>query len=720
MKVNIRHQISPYLVFFVIYNSQVGVSILSFQRIIAAKAGNDAWIGVLAAGCLVQVLIWVMYKLLGKVDGDIIDVHVSIFGNILGKFFSFFIMIYYWLASVYVLLKFIEIVQVWMFPTIPSWIIASLILLSVYYCISGGFRVVVGMSLLSFIFPQILLIVLYFFPLKMAHFSNLLPIMSHSLKELSDSLKGSMSTTAGTETLLMFYPFIRNPKASKKFAHLGVLFTTLLYTFSSIVSLTFYSEKLLNTTIWPELSFTKIITLPFLERFEYLYISMYLVIVSSLLALLLWCSSRGFKKIFSSKQNYILLILSLLSVVLCQIINDPFKDMLDKYITQMNLWIFYGYIPILLLFVTFKKWVIKMISRSVLLLFLILILSGCTLFPTSYIVNKIDMSQGLGYDLSGKQNIKGTIVYPIFKKDKTSSTEVRTAIGKSSKEIRSILNNETQNPLVSGQVRIALYGKELAKIGINDFVDTLHRDPSIGSLIQLGIVDGDANQLFKSKKYKNENVSIYVNNLLEQNMEIGQLPRTDLHTFLFQLFQMGQDPYLPLIKTENENIRITGMAFFKNDQYVTSISLEDSFIFKTLVESSKNTLHQFILENGDKVVIETLGSKVKYKVKIVHDRPEFIIQLKLRPSLKEFAPSKKQRVAVDKKRIQKQIEQILEKNGVKIVTEFKNQQIDPLGLGAKYREHYPGFNEKKWEMYYPHVKVHIKADVEIRQTGTID
>ncbi|MGE7610317.1 GerAB/ArcD/ProY family transporter [Peribacillus frigoritolerans] len=352
---NIRHQVSPYLVFFIIYNSQVGVGILSFQRTIAAKAGYDAWIGILASGCIVQAFLWVMYKLLGKADGDIIDVHTNIFGNGLGKFFSFFIMIYYWLLSIYVLLEFIEIIQVWMFPTIPSWILSTLILISVYYCVSGGFRVVVGMSLLSFIFPQILLIVLYIFPLKMAHFSNLLPIMNHSFMDLVDSIKNSMYTIAGTETLLMYYPFIRDPKASMKFAHLGVLFTTILYTISSIVSFTFFSENQLKTTIWPELSLTKIIKLSFMERFEYIYISMYLIIVSALIALLLWCSSRGLKKIFSWKQKYTLLILSLLSVVLCQIINDSFKDMLNKYITQMNIWIFYGYIPILLLVLTFLK-----------------------------------------------------------------------------------------------------------------------------------------------------------------------------------------------------------------------------------------------------------------------------------------------------------------------------------------------------------------------------
>ncbi|MGG1675368.1 GerAB/ArcD/ProY family transporter [Neobacillus sp. NRS-1170] len=355
MQANIRHQVSPYLVFFIIYNSQVGVGILGFQRIISAKAGYDAWIGVLVAGCLVQAFIWMVYKLLGKAEGDIIDVHTNLFGNLLGKFFSFFIILYYWLASVSVLDGFIEIVQVWMFPTIPSWILSSLLLILVYYGISGGFRTIAGISFLSFVFPQLLLIYLYIFPLKIAHFANLMPIMNHSFNEMMDSIKSSMYTLAGTEALLMYYPFIRDPKASKKFAHLGVLFTTLLYTVSSIVSFTFYSESQLKTTIWPELSLTKIIKLSFLERFEYLYISMYLIIVTSLIALLLWCSSRGLKKIFCKKQKYALLILSLLSVGLSQFIPESFKELLDKMITQMNLYIFYGYIPLLLLVFTILK-----------------------------------------------------------------------------------------------------------------------------------------------------------------------------------------------------------------------------------------------------------------------------------------------------------------------------------------------------------------------------
>lgn len=360
-----------------------------------------------------------------------------------------------------------------------------------------------------------------------------------------------------------------------------------------------------------------------------------------------------------------------------------------------------------------------MMNRSAICLFLILLLSGCTFLPTN-IVNEIDMSQGVGYDLAGEKGIKGTIVFPSFKKDKTSSSEVRIAIGKSSKEIRSILNNETRYPLVSGQLRVALYGKKIAKKGINDFVDTLHRDPAIGSLVQMAIVDGDSNELFKMKKYKNENVSIHIQELLEHNMKFGLLPQTNLQSFLFQLFQIGQDPYLPLIKKENDNIRITGMAIFRDDQYATSIPMKDFFIFKALVDKNSTGLRQFILANRDKVVLETLSSNAKYKVKMGHGRPEFTINLKMKTKLQEFAPSEKQRHSFDKKKYQKQVEQQLEKSALAIVTQFQKHKVDPLGLGAEYKEHFREFNEKQWNQDYPNVKIHVNVNLEILQTGSVD
>jgi spore germination protein len=360
------------------------------------------------------------------------------------------------------------------------------------------------------------------------------------------------------------------------------------------------------------------------------------------------------------------------------------------------------------------------VNRATISMFIILLLSGCSILPTN-IVNEVGMIQGVGYDLADEGGVMGTVAFPIINSDKPSKTEVKSSIGQSSKEIRTNINNESQLRLVSGQLRFALYGKTLAENGINDFVDTLNRDPSIGSIVQLAIVDGNSKDLLNLNKYRNGNISIYLQELLDQNMESGELPHTNLQTFLFQLFQIGQDPYLPMIKNVNGSIKITGIAIFKYDKYITSIPMEDSYIFKTLVD--KNTsdgLQTFTFENGDKVVLETLYSNPEYEVKIVQGRPEFTVNLKMRTKLQEFASSKRKRQSFNKRKYQKKVEKQIEEKAVKIITQLKAQQVDPLGFGAKYKEHYRKFNKKQWETFYPNIHVSVRANMEIQQTGTID
>ncbi|URM32530.1 Ger(x)C family spore germination protein [Cytobacillus firmus] len=358
-------------------------------------------------------------------------------------------------------------------------------------------------------------------------------------------------------------------------------------------------------------------------------------------------------------------------------------------------------------------------SRSVLSIFFILFLSGCSLLPTR-IVNEVGMIQGVGYDLADEGEIEGTVAYPVFKKE-GSTTEVKSASGYSSKEIREKLNNETQLRLVSGQLRLALYGKSLAESGINDFIDTLNRDPFIGSIVQLAIVDGETKELMNLNKYQSENISIYLQEMLDQNMEFGTLPKTNLQTFLFQLFQTGQDAYLPLLKNVNGTIRITGLAVFKDDSFIASIPREDIFMFKTLLKKNKNNGTQaFVLENGDKVVLETLYSNPKYKINMVQGKPEFSIHLKMKTKLQEYSSSEKKRQTFDSKKYQDKVEKELEKKALTFINRLKEEQVDPLGLGAKFREHDRAFDEQQWKMHYPNVKVSIKADVEIEQTGTIN
>ncbi|MFD1357014.1 GerAB/ArcD/ProY family transporter [Fictibacillus halophilus] len=356
MQVNIRHQVSPYLLFFIIVASQIGIGVVGFHRIIAKYAGYDAWISVLIAGAVTQLIVWIMFHLLKSAGGDIVEVHKQMFGKKIGGGLSGIIMVYYTLAAVSVLRGYIEVIQVWMFPTLPTWILASLILLLTYYITSGGFRVIAGICFVTVIYSISFYTYIFHLPNAYTHWDNLLPVFDHSFIDLLKSARASSYSLAGFEVLLMVFPFIRNVNKSQKFAHLGLGYTTILYTISAVTTFLFVSEKQLDHTIWARFYIIKLLRFSFIERFEYILISLYLINIVAILTLLFWASSRGMKLIMKTKQRNTLIPLLLVVFLLSELINDRY--VLNRYIdsiAQASIGLFYLYIPLLWILFILKK-----------------------------------------------------------------------------------------------------------------------------------------------------------------------------------------------------------------------------------------------------------------------------------------------------------------------------------------------------------------------------
>jgi len=357
LQVNIRHQVSPYFLFFIIIGAQTGVGILGFHRIIAKHAGYDAWISVMIAGAFIQLVMAVMIHLLSSADGDIVDVHNQLYGKTIGSIMSGIIMVYFWLAGVSVLREYIEIIQVWMFPTLPTWVLALLILILCYYIISGGFRVVAGISFVAVLYTVLLFFNHFNLPRNYIHLDNLLPILDHSFADLLRSAKETSYSMAGFEIILMVFPFIRNAKNSRKFAHLGLAYTTLFYTVGAFTTFLFISEKQIQSNIWARININTLTTFSFIQRIEYILISLYLIKIVAIITLMLWASSRGLKKIFNKKQKVPLLVLMCLSLVLCQLLDNRYNlHLFLNTVSSISLGLFYLYIPLLwLVFLMVKK-----------------------------------------------------------------------------------------------------------------------------------------------------------------------------------------------------------------------------------------------------------------------------------------------------------------------------------------------------------------------------
>lgn len=354
-----KAKVSPFLVFFLIHSMQVGIGILGFQRIIALTAGYDAWISVIIAGLSVHIILWIMYKIVETVDGDIISAHSFVFGQKAGKILSIPFMVYFILITVIIIRTFIEVVQVWMFPDLSTfWYSLAFCILAIYI-IFGGFRTVAGISFFGVVLPAYLFLSI-FFTFPYVDIRNLLPIYDHSIKDLVIAAYQMSLTYLGWEILLIVYPLIKEPQKSKKWAHMGVLLTTILYTIVAIITFAYFSEAQLQKNIWATLTVWKIVEMPFVERFEYIGIANWNIIILPNICIAMWCASRILKRVTNLKQKKGVILISLISIIAINFLKTRQQiDMINDYTGKISFAINYVYIPFLFLLIMVVKKVKK-------------------------------------------------------------------------------------------------------------------------------------------------------------------------------------------------------------------------------------------------------------------------------------------------------------------------------------------------------------------------
>jgi spore germination protein AB len=360
VKLNVpeNRKIAPFYIFYIVTSAQIGMGVLGFQRIIAKDAGVDGWISVIVGGIIVQILMFMIYQILNKVNGDWYDIHAYIFGEKLSKVFSLLLLIYACFKTITVIRGYVEIVQVWMFPEFSSFWFGLAGLLLVVYVIYGGFRTIVGLNVFSMII-LFLIMPLYLYTVPYASPSFLMPVFDHSLGEIFNGVKGMSYSYMGYEIMLFVYPFLKEPAKSRKWAHLGLLFTTCFYLYLALLTFMFYPEEVLDSLIWASLNMWKIIEMPFVERFEYIGIATWFIVLLPNVCLYLWVAGQMVKRSFAIRlRTSVPIIAGLCLIVIPLLENRTQVHSFIDFTGQIGMYLNAIYIPFIFICV-FIAWKVK-------------------------------------------------------------------------------------------------------------------------------------------------------------------------------------------------------------------------------------------------------------------------------------------------------------------------------------------------------------------------
>ncbi|PAE37024.1 GerAB/ArcD/ProY family transporter [Bacillus sp. 7884-1] len=348
---------SAYLLFFVIHGVQTGVGIVGLPRIVYLSAKHDAWISVLIAGALTSVVLWFMIMMLKQYDSaDLYGIHVDVFGKWVGNSLSIIYMLYMISSFFIIFMNYIEIVQVWIFPNLATWQLALVLILLTVYAVYGGVRIIVGVAFLSVVGTMWILLVA-FVPLRYADFNHLFPIMNVGFGAI---LKGVQSTTLsmmGFELIMFLYPYIKEKKKSMKYVQIANIFTTILFAFVTLISIVFFAGDSLKATIWPVLSMFKIVRLPNLERFEFIAVSFWMLIILPNMCIYLWASSKGFARVLKRKQKTGVWVIAIVAFGATFFFQARYQmNMVTDLVAKSGFYAVICYPVVLSIIVLVKKW----------------------------------------------------------------------------------------------------------------------------------------------------------------------------------------------------------------------------------------------------------------------------------------------------------------------------------------------------------------------------
>ncbi|MCA1053946.1 hypothetical protein LCM10_03020 [Rossellomorea aquimaris] len=360
-------------------------------------------------------------------------------------------------------------------------------------------------------------------------------------------------------------------------------------------------------------------------------------------------------------------------------------------------------------------------------------------------LEKLGLITAVGYDQHDDEEIKGTIVLYQFNPDMQDVEKILVSTANTSKGIRMSQNFDTDHQLVSGQLRIAVYGRDLAMKGISHLVDTLERDSSIGNMVYLAVADTTAEDILTYQMIeKHSNRGTYLYNLVKQNVENELMIAPTLQEFITDYGSVGKDPILPLLSSSDRTLGIEGFAIFHKDQFVMEIDKRDMFYIRSLIEDYhsagslevklpmepfRNHLpegHGSSREKTDDekrlyLVLDSIKSNHEIKAS-KDDAPKFTIRLDIDARLHEITEKLKLSDPETLKLVEKETEKYIKKNVMKNIKSLQENVVDPVGFGMEYRtrRNHESLTQQEWDRLYPDASFDVTVHFNLIRTGVTD
>jgi spore germination protein (amino acid permease) len=265
-----------------IFNTVLGVGILSLPSTIDKESENNAWMITIIGGLIILIFTFFMCKVGNRFSPKgFIGTLKMLFGRVLGTALSIPVCIYFLIIIMIEIRTFAETTKIYLLYNTPlEFIIYPLIIFVVFLARSG---VEPTSRFYEAVTPVTLIIILTLFlvALPKSDYSNLLPVLPVKTGSIMPGLKAVFFSFAGFEILLVMFPFLRKPKEAFKVSSFAVIILAIIYTIEIIQCLARFGVNETAAQIYPVVTLIRSSEVPggIIERMEGLLLAVWVIFV---------------------------------------------------------------------------------------------------------------------------------------------------------------------------------------------------------------------------------------------------------------------------------------------------------------------------------------------------------------------------------------------------------------------------------------------------------
>lgn len=353
--INSKIKITPFQLFFIIIQSQIGIGMISLPYDVFRISNTDAWISVLIAGLFIQIgicLIWLLYRRF-----PVLTIF-EMMSEIVGKHVAFVLkigyIVYFSTTAILIILQFGQKVNIWILPRTPIWLVIFLLVAVSVYCVKDNLRVMARF----FVVVSGLLIVLFAFTLillKDINYLFILPLGKSGLPKIIEGASHASFAFQGYDLLLVLLPYCMGQDRGKlKVSLLANGFVTFLYAYMTFIVLTYFGPAAMKYIPEPILYIMKFKYFKILDRVDLIFFSIWVVSVATSFMMYLYLVSNGLTHLFRTKSHSRFVVIAATLMFICTISLPTSKELISLFnkITGLAGYVFIFFIPCILLIVS--------------------------------------------------------------------------------------------------------------------------------------------------------------------------------------------------------------------------------------------------------------------------------------------------------------------------------------------------------------------------------